>query len=220
MEDKVVLLDFWASPFGMRVKIALEEKGIKYECKEENLPEEKSSLLLQFNPVHKLIPVLIHNDKPICESLIILEYIDTVWKDKFPLLPSDPYQQSQARFWADFVEKKLYSCGKRIWMKKGEEQAAAKEQFIESLKLLEGELGEKAYFGGETMGLVDVTLVPHYSWFYTYDKCSNFNIEALCPKLVEWARRCMQFESVAKNLPDQQKIYDFVLEIKKKLGLK
>ena len=35
MEDKLVLLDFWA----MRVKIALAEKGIKYESKEEDLSE-------------------------------------------------------------------------------------------------------------------------------------------------------------------------------------
>lgn len=107
MANEVTLLDFWASPFGMRVRIALEEKGIKYQYKEENLPE-KSPLLLQSNPVYKKIPVLIHINKPICESLIILNYMDAVWNDKFPLLPSDPYQQAQARFWADFIERKVF----------------------------------------------------------------------------------------------------------------
>ncbi|OVA07423.1 Glutathione S-transferase [Macleaya cordata] len=52
MADKeVVLLDLWSSPFGMRVRIALAEKGIKYESKEENLAD-KSPLLLKMNPVH------------------------------------------------------------------------------------------------------------------------------------------------------------------------
>ncbi|KAL3612681.1 hypothetical protein D5086_003701 [Populus alba] len=107
------------------------------------------------NPVHKKIPVLVHNGKPVCESLIIVQYIDEVWKEKAPLLSSDPYQRAQSRFWADFVDKKLYELGKKICTTKGEDQEAAKKDFIESLKLLEGELGDKPYFGGKTLGYVD-----------------------------------------------------------------
>ena len=104
--DQVTLLDFWSSPFGMRVRIALAEKGVKYEYSEQDL-RNKSDLLLQMNPVHKKIPVLVHNGKPVCESLIIVQYIDEVWKDKAPLMPSDPYERAQSRFWADFVDKKV-----------------------------------------------------------------------------------------------------------------
>ncbi|KAL4340108.1 hypothetical protein GQ457_08G006420 [Hibiscus cannabinus] len=151
MAEEVVLLDIWASPFGIRVRIALAEKGIKYERMEEDL-RNKSGLLLQMNPVHKKIPVLIHNGKPICESLIQVQYIDEVWHDKAPLLPADPYKRATARFWADFVDKKIYEAGAKIWKTKGEEQARAKKEFMESLKLLEGELGEKTYFGGKNLG--------------------------------------------------------------------
>ena len=107
MADKVILLDTWLSMYGMRVKIALAEKGIKYEYKEEDLLNNKRPLLLEVNPIHKKTPVLIHNGKPVCESLIIVQYIDEVWNDKSPLLPSDPYQRAHAKFWADFVDKKL-----------------------------------------------------------------------------------------------------------------
>ncbi|KAF6176433.1 hypothetical protein GIB67_010070 [Kingdonia uniflora] len=31
------------------------------------------------NPVHKKVPVLIHNGKPISESLIVVQYVDEVW---------------------------------------------------------------------------------------------------------------------------------------------
>jgi len=107
MEDSnVVLLDFWPSSYGMRVKIALAEKGISYECKQEDL-EAKSSLLTEMNPVHKMIPVLIHNAKPISESLNIVQYIDEAWKHKPSLLPSDPYKRSQARFWGDYIDKNV-----------------------------------------------------------------------------------------------------------------
>jgi glutathione S-transferase len=106
MADEVILLNFWPSPYGMRVLIALEEKGIKYVNKEEDF-SNKSPLLLQMNPIHKKIPVLIHNGKSICESLNIVEYIDEVWHDPSPFLPSDPYQRSQAKFWANYVDTKV-----------------------------------------------------------------------------------------------------------------
>ncbi|GKG66224.1 hypothetical protein Tco_0694712, partial [Tanacetum coccineum] len=39
----------------------------------------------------------------VCESSIIVEYIDEVWNDKAPLFPDDAY----AKFWADFIDKKV-----------------------------------------------------------------------------------------------------------------
>ncbi|XP_062162417.1 probable glutathione S-transferase [Alnus glutinosa] len=209
MAEEVVLLDSLASMFGMRVRIALAEKGIKYEYKEEDL-RHKTDLLHKMNPVHKKIPVLIHNGKPVCESLIIVQYIDEVWNDKSPLLPSDPYQRSHARFWADFVDQKVYDASRRVWRTKGEEQEAAKNDFFKSFKILERELGDKPYFGGETFGFVDIALITFYSWFYVYETYGKFSIEAECPKIIAWAKRCMQKESVANTLLDQKKVYDLL----------
>lgn len=82
MANEVVLLDVLPSSFGMRVRIALAEKGIAYEYKEQSIwGNNKSPLLLQMNPIHKMVPVLIHDGKPVCESLVILQYIDEVWSD-------------------------------------------------------------------------------------------------------------------------------------------
>lgn len=107
-EDEVVLLGFWTSPYVMRVKIALAEKGVHYYYLEEgNLFKNKSTLLLKMNPVFKKVPVIIHNDKPICESLIILQYIDDVWNDRAPILSENPYQRAKSRFWVDFFDKKV-----------------------------------------------------------------------------------------------------------------
>ncbi|CAN1140628.1 Probable glutathione S-transferase [Linum perenne] len=218
-DAEVILLDTWVSPFGMRVRIALAEKGIKHEYREEDL-RNKSDLLLKMNPIHKKIPVLIHKGKPVCESNIIVQYVDEAWKDKAPLLlPSDPYNRAQARFWADFIDKKIYDSGRKIWTTKGEEQKEATEEFISHLKTLEGELGEKPYFGGEKLGFVDVTMIPFYSWFHAYEESGKFSIESHCPKLMAWAKRCMKHDSVAKTLPDPKKVYEFILQLKKKLGI-
>ncbi|KAH7833153.1 hypothetical protein Vadar_003545 [Vaccinium darrowii] len=213
--SKVTLLDSWYSPFGMRVRIALAQKEIEYEYKEENL-SDKSPLLLQMNPVKKQIPVLIHRGKPVCESLIIVQYIDEVWNQKSPLLPSDPYQRARARFWADFVDQKIYSLGKQVWLSTGEAQEAAKKELLDTFKLLEGELGQKPYFGGETLGFVDVALIPFYTWFSSFEHCGNFTMVEECPKLVAWAHKCMEKESVSKTLPDLKKVFDFLMDFIKK----
>ncbi|KAJ1702701.1 hypothetical protein LUZ63_002480 [Rhynchospora breviuscula] len=211
-----VLLSFWVSPVSQRVRIALAEKGVKYEYKEEDL-FNKSELLLKSNPVHKKVPVLIHNGKMICESLVIMEYIDEVWPGKVKILPSDPYQRAQARFWADFSNK-VCECGHRLWQKSGEEQEAAKKDMIEKLKLIETELGDKKYFSGDVFGFIDIALVPFTSWFYTYETCANFSIEEVTPKIVAWAKRCLQRESVAKSLSEPGKVYEFVCFLKKRFG--
>ncbi|XP_023909995.1 probable glutathione S-transferase parC [Quercus suber] len=218
MADEVVLLDFWLSMFGMRVRIALAEKGIKYEYKEQDI-FNKSPLLLEMNPIHKKIPVLIHNGKPVCESLIIVQYIDEVWNDKSPLLPSDPYQRAHARFWADFVDKKVYEVSRKLWATKGEELEVGKKEFFEIYKILEGELGDKPYFGGETFGFVDLSLITFYSWFHVYEVFGNINIEAECPKIIAWAKRCLQKETVANSLADQKKVYEAVGQLRKMRGL-
>nr|QWJ73381.1 glutathione S-transferase Tau 20 [Isatis tinctoria] len=214
MANQTILLDYWPSMFGMRARVALREKGVEFEYREEDLTN-KSPLLLQSNPIHKKIPVLIHNGKPVCESLNVVQYVDEAWSDKNPFFPSDPYGRAHARFWADFVDKKFSDAQFKIWGKKGEEQEAGKKEFIEAVKTLESELGDKPYFGGDSFGYVDISLITFYSWFQAYEKLGNFSIEAESPKLIAWCKRCMEKESVSKSLPDSEKIVAYAAQFRK-----
>ncbi|XP_050234236.1 probable glutathione S-transferase [Mercurialis annua] len=218
MGDELVLVNYHPSPFAARVRIALAEKGLKYEAKDEDLLSSKTDLLLKMNPIHKLLPVLIHNGKPICESLIIVEYIDEQWNTKSPLLPSHPYERSHARFWTDHFDTKVFPIAAKLWTTKGEEKEAAKKEFIEALKVMEKELGDKPYFGGESFGYIDLGIIPFSTFFHTFESLGNFSVAKECPKLVEWAKKCMHKETVSNSLCDPHKVYEIILEFKKKLG--
>ncbi|XP_010501028.2 PREDICTED: glutathione S-transferase U28 [Camelina sativa] len=217
---KVVVLDFWASPYAMRTKIALREKGVEFEVQEEDL-WNKSELLLKSNPVHEKVPVLIHNNTPISESLVQVQYIDETWTEGASFLPTDPQSRATARFWADFADKTIsFDGGRKIWGNKiGEEQDKGIKEFLESLKALENELGDKSYFGGETFSYVDIALVPFYSWFYALEECGHFSVEAACPKIVAWGKRCVERKSVADSLPESEKVYQQVLKLRQIFGV-
>lgn len=94
----------------------------------------------------------------------------------------------------------------RTWTTKGNEQEVAKKEFIEILKVLEGELGEKPYFGGDEFGFVDVALITFYPWFHTFENLAKFSVENECPKLIAWAKRCITKPTVAASLSDPVKI--------------
>ena len=101
------------SAFSKRVEIALKLKGVEYEYVEEDLLM-KSPELLKYNPVHGKVPVLLHNGRPIAESLVILEYIDETWDSGPSILPKDPLERANSRLWTKLIDDKVFSYFRTI----------------------------------------------------------------------------------------------------------
>ncbi|KAH0707078.1 hypothetical protein KY289_012154 [Solanum tuberosum] len=114
---------------------------------------------------------------------------------------------------------KVHEYARKTWATKGEEQEQAIKDFLDGLKILEGVLGDKPYFGGDNFGFLDVSLIGYYSWFLAYETFGKFNVELECPKLISWVKRCLERDSVSKALPDSKKVCEFVLHLRNKCGL-
>lgn len=227
--EELTLLGLWASPFVIRVRIALNLKGLTYGYTEESL-YDKSELLLKSNPVHKKVPVLIHDGKPVCESQIIVQYIDEAFPDAgagAPILPSDPYDRAVARFWASYVEDKLYSTWVPVFRgRTAEERVEAATQTVAVLQTLEQAFnecskGKAAFFGGDTVGLVDVVLGGHLGWLYATEAiCGVKAVDATrTPLLAAWAERFCALDAAKGLIPDVERLVEYNKARRAVLGL-
>uniref|UniRef100_A0A0D6QSL5 Glutathione-dependent dehydroascorbate reductase n=1 Tax=Araucaria cunninghamii TaxID=56994 RepID=A0A0D6QSL5_ARACU len=225
-EEIVKVFKLWVSPYANRVLIALEELGVPYETQEEDM-DNKSRDLLEANPIYKQVPVMIHNGKPLPQSLIILEYIHDTWcassSAATTLLPTDPYEKAIARFWADFIDDKFWKAGWRTVTSKGEAQEEAKKEFVESFLLIEEALqkisGGKPYFGGDKFGYLDIVFVPYTCMWPGAEIIGDIKIPYdRCPHLSAWIQLVSQRDSVKKILPAQEVVLEY-FEMKRKQAL-
>ncbi|CAN1311266.1 Glutathione S-transferase U17 [Linum perenne] len=203
----------------MRPRIALNIKSVEYEFLQEQFGT-KSELLLKSNPVHKKIPVLIHNDRPICESNIIVEYIDEAWSSGPSLLPSDAYDRAIARFWASYLDEKV----KPFWFPtlrtaasapNEEAKTAAVNQLKEGLTFLEEAYGKiskgKAFFGGETIGYLDIAFGSLLGWLKAVQVMIGTKLiaEDSTPGLAKWVEKFSADPAVKVVMPETEKLIEF-----------
>ncbi|VVB17711.1 unnamed protein product [Arabis nemorensis] len=208
----------FASPYSKRVELALKLKSIPYQFVLEDL-QNKSQALLRYNPVHKKIPVLVHNGKPISESLIIIEYIDETWPNGPRLLPQDPYKRAKVRFWASYVQLHLFDVAMRVVKTEGEEQEKALTEVKEKLRVIEKE-GLKEIFSdtdgqptvtNETMSLVDIVMCTLLSPYKAHEEVLGLKIidPETFPGVYAWISAINQTDVVKELSPP----YEQVLEI-------
>lgn len=215
-DPELKVLGVWSSPFVIRARVALNLKGLAYRYVEDNL-DSKSELLLASNPVHGKVPVLLHDGRPVCESWVIVEYIDEAFPASGPcLLPADPYRRAVDRFWASYVDDKLFPTWIPVYNgRTSEDRVAAARQVVAVLEKFERAFDEcsggKAFFGGDAAGLVDVVLGGFLGWLRASEVMCGVRVidPAKTPLLAAWADRFAALDGVREVIPDVQRLLEY-----------
>ncbi|PPR94465.1 hypothetical protein GOBAR_AA26202 [Gossypium barbadense] len=211
----VKLFGAWFSTYAYRVIWALKLKGIPYEYIEEDLLN-KSPLLLQYNPIHKKVPVFVHDGKPICESTVILQYIDEIWPQN-PLLPTDPYDRAVALFWIKFADDKGRLISK-LYRADGEEQQAVVKEWLEMLEVMEEHalIGVKKFFGGDKINMVDIAFSFVAHWLGVFEDVLGLEIfePHKFPRVSSWIQNFKSIPVIKDNLPDADKMSSFYKHVR------
>ncbi|KAH0762791.1 hypothetical protein KY290_018864 [Solanum tuberosum] len=208
-ENKVTLHGMWLSPYVKRVELALKVKGIPFEYVEEDL-SNKSPLVLKYNPIHKKVPILVHNGKPVNESFVIVEYIDETWKNGPQLLPEDPYERSKVRFWAAYIQQ-VMECMLNIFT--AEDQKKACEEFHQKFSVLED--GMKNFFPkieNRNIGLIDIWIVVAFGMCKAQEEAFgvNFLDPKKAPLIHSWVNSLLELPLLKQTVPNHDKAVSFL----------
>jgi glutathione S-transferase len=106
------LCGFHISNYHNKVRIALLEKGIAFEEDSTVTPSQKDDYLAR-SPMGK-VPYLEVNGTRLCESEVILEYLEEAYPQK-PLLPKDPIARAKVRELVTVMELHLELVARRLY---------------------------------------------------------------------------------------------------------
>ena len=103
---------FALSNYYNKVKLALLEKGIPFQEQYVGLPA-KDEAVLAASPLGK-IPYLTTPQGCLCESQVILEYLEAVHPE-VPLLPKDPFAAAKVRELVTFLDWHLEMAARQLY---------------------------------------------------------------------------------------------------------
>jgi len=195
----VKLMGFWASPYLLRVRMALNIKGIPYEFVEKDETVK--------------IPKLLHAGCAICEPFKIVEYLDATWNsiDFPPILSKDPYNRAIGRFWETHIDEKIALAMKSLLNGKKDD---VEEEFHAAILILENGLTNdvgreaKSFFGKENIGYIDISLGSMLGWLKAIEKLKKIKLfdAEKTPMLVSWAKRFQAHDAIKGLMPDPMKL--------------
>ena len=168
------LYHLWLSPFCRKVRVMLQEKGLEYELRTENLWQRRPEFLA-INPACD-VPVLVEEDgRAIADSAAICEYIEETCPSP-PLIPGTAGERAEVRrlvAWFDgkfhrevtdcLVGEKIMKRFLRLGQPDSRAIRAGKANIHTHLDYIAWLTERRTWLAGPNFSLADVAAAAHLS---------------------------------------------------------
>jgi len=203
MELKLVSAE--VCPFAQRSRLALLEKGLKHDLVEIDL-RKKPVWFKEISPYSK-VPVLLHGEHRVWESIIINEYLEDVFPEP-RRIPETAAGRALMRIWIAFDDTKFVPATYKVLLSKNdvERRKHYTEAIIEALLFMEHEALAKRRGGpwwlGDRLTLADLSIYPHMERLAVLSEYRGIKLPAECGHLREWIAAMQERPSVMATRHD------------------
>ena len=161
----IKLCGFRISNYHNKVLIALNEKGVAYE-EDCTVKPSQNPEYLSLSPMGK-VPYLEVDGTRLCESEVILEYLEDAYPQK-PLLPKDPLARAKVRELTTVIELHLELVARRLYpgvffggtLSDGTKQSVEKD-LAKGIRALQALAKFEPFLAGKEMTLADCAAAVH-----------------------------------------------------------
>ncbi len=206
MAHHLRLVSFDICPYVERSRIVLLEKGLPHDIEFIDLAK-KPAWFLEVSPMGR-VPVLLVDDRPVFESMIINELLNELYPDP-PLFPRDPVARAEARSWIVFANDVVMPGGGAAMLAiagglEGDALSKPLGALRDALGKLERKLGAGPFFLGRDFSLADASYAPFFRrWRMAEGWAGSEALLASFPKVSAWAQAMLSRRSVAAAEPPE-----------------
>ncbi|MBE3604499.1 glutathione S-transferase family protein [bacterium] len=208
------LLGAYGSPFVRKVKVVLDEKGLKYEH-EQVVPFPATPEFRKVSPLGK-IPAFVDGDKALADSSIICAYLEKTHPSP-ALYPSDPYEYARALWFEEYGDSGLAPIiggkmffnriiGPRIMKKPFDDalyQQAVEKDLPPMFDYLENQIAGD-YLAGGMFSIADLAIATQ---FVNYRFAGGALDASRWPKLTAYLERTHARPKFAAAIAIEEKIF-------------
>lgn len=192
------LISFTLCPYVQRAMIVLKEKNVPFDIEYIDL-SEPPPWFYDISPLEK-VPVLLVNDEPLFESMVICEYLDEITEGS--LYPSDAFARAKNRAWIEFGNDILNTTYEFYTTEDEKRFKHLKNTLMDRFEVLEDEFAGDSFFNGDHFSMIDAVYAPVFRYHQRIAGYKDYGLFEDAPNIKAWGNRLMQRPSVISSVPD------------------